>query len=144
MQNNHLKTESVLKQIYNPYLKMNITLWIIQGLLAAFFIMPGVGKIFNSKQKHIEDRHLKAEDSIIPIRILGFLELLGCIGIIIPWLTGIAPLLTPITAVCFCIVMLSGAVIHTKKKEYKIIPMLVVVFALAAFVAYYRFHNLIG
>lgn len=118
---------------------MNTTLWIIQTLLAAFFILPGFGKINNSKQKHIEDGHLKAEDSVIPVRVLGILELLGCIGIIVPWLTGIIPMLTPITAVCFCLIMLSGIVVHIKKKEYKMLPMLAVVFTLAAFVAYYRF-----
>ena len=117
---------------------MNTNLWIIQTLLAAFFIMPGFGKISNSKQKHIEEGHLKEENSIIPIRLLGILELLGCIGIIVPWLTGIIPILTPITAACFCLIMLSGIVVHIKKKEYKMLPMLVVVFILAALVAYYR------
>lgn len=66
---------------------MNTALWIMQGLLCAFFIMPGIGKVTSSKQKHIEDGHLKSYNSIIPIRVLGILELLGCIGIIVPWLT---------------------------------------------------------
>jgi uncharacterized membrane protein YphA (DoxX/SURF4 family) len=120
---------------------MNTILWLIQGLLSAFFIMPGFGKISSSKQKHIEDGHLKSNESIIPIRILGIFELLGCIGIIVPWLTGIAPILTPVTAVCFCLIMLSGIIVHTKKKEYKMLPMLTIVFALAAVVGYYRFKS---
>jgi uncharacterized membrane protein YphA (DoxX/SURF4 family) len=119
---------------------MNTTLWVIQALLAAFFIMPGIGKISSSKQKHIEDGHLKAGNSIIPIRILGILELLGCIGIIVPWLTDIAPVLTPVTALCFCLIMLAGIIIHTQKKEYKMLPILVAVFMLAAVAAYYRFR----
>ena len=115
----------------------------MQGLLAAFFIMPGFGKIGGSKEKHIADGHLKTNDSIAPIRVLGILELLGCIGIIVPWLTGIAPILTPIAALGFCLVMLAGIVNHTKKKEYKMLPMLGVVFTLAAVVAYYRFRGII-
>lgn len=111
----------------------------MQGLLSAFFIMPGYGKVTGSKEKHIADGHLKQDDSITPIRILGILELLGCIGIIIPWLTGIVPILTPLTAVCFCLIMVAGMFVHTKKKEYKMLPMLVFVFALAAVVAYFRF-----
>ena len=118
---------------------MNTELWIIQGLLSAFFIMPGIGKVSSSKQKHFEDGHLKSSDSIMSIRILGILELLGCIGIIVPWLTGIVPLLTPITAVCFCLVMVAGMILHSKKKDYKMLPMLVVVFAFSVLVAYYRF-----
>ncbi|KFF12911.1 hypothetical protein IW15_09000 [Chryseobacterium soli] len=118
---------------------MNIILWIIQGLLSAFFIMPGYGKITGSKEKHIADGHLKTNSSIIPIRILGVLELLGCVGIIVPWLTGIAPILTPITAVCFCIIMVAGMLVHTSKQEYKMLPMLIIVFILSAVVAYHRF-----
>ena len=118
---------------------MNTTLWIIQSLLAAFFIMAGFGKIRSSKKQHIADGHIKPEASIIPIRILGILELLGCIGIVIPWLTDVAPILTPITAVCFCLVMLGALVVHFKKKEYKFLLLPVVVIVLALVVAYYRF-----
>lgn len=118
---------------------MNTILWIMQGLLSAFFIMPGFGKITGSKEKHISDGHLKSSDSIIPIRILGILELLGCIGIVTPWLTGIVPILTPITAVCFCIIMAAGMIVHTRKKEYKMLPLLTLVFTISAMVAYFRF-----
>ena len=121
---------------------MNTILWIIQGLLAAFFIMPGYGKISGSKEKHVSEGHLTPNDSIIPIRILGIFELLGCFGIIIPWLTGIAPILTPITAVCFCIIMVAGMFVHTKKQEYKMLPMLIIVFILSAAVVYLRFAAL--
>ncbi|OJZ07801.1 DoxX family protein [Sphingobacterium sp. 40-24] len=118
---------------------MNTLVLIIQGVLALFFIMPGYGKVSGSKESHVADGHLRVESSIIPIRILGVLELLGCIGIIFPWVLGIVPILTPITAVCFCIIMLAGMIIHIKKKEYKMLPMLVIVFLLSMIVAYYRF-----
>ncbi|MGF6928801.1 hypothetical protein QFZ48_004301 [Chitinophaga sp. W2I13] len=121
---------------------MNIILWIIQGLLSTFFILPGYGKIAGSKEKHIADGHLKPSRSIIPIRILGVLELLGCIGIIVPWLSGIAPIMTPMAAAAFCSIMLAGMVVHVRKKEYKMLPMLIVVFILSAIVAYFRFAGL--
>ncbi|RQO30984.1 DoxX family protein [Taibaiella sp. KBW10] len=120
---------------------MNTILWIIQVILAVFFLMPGVGKISNSKQKHIADGHLKPNASVNPIRILGILELLGCIGIVLPWFSGIYPVLTPITALCFCGIMIAGMVIHIQKKEYKMLPMLFSVFVLSAMVAYYRFRS---
>lgn len=122
---------------------MNTLVLIIQGVLALFFIMPGYGKISGSKESHVADGHLKADSSIIPIRILGVLELLGCIGIVFPWILGIVPILTPIAAVCFCIIMLAGMIIHTSKKEYKMLPMLVVVCMLSALVAYYRFMDIL-
>jgi uncharacterized membrane protein YphA (DoxX/SURF4 family) len=121
---------------------MNTILWVIQGLLAALFIMPGFGKISNSKQQHIADGHIKSEASVIPIRVLGIFEWLGCIGIIIPWLTGIMPVLTPVAALCFCLVMMAGLVSHTIRKEYKMLPLLASMFFLAAVVAYFRFRQL--
>ncbi|WP_420990657.1 DoxX family protein [Chitinophaga sp. CC14] len=86
--------------------------------------------------------NLKSNSSIIPIRILGVLELLGCIGIIVPWLSDIAPILTPMAATAFCSIMLAGMVVHVKKKEYKMLPMLIIVFILSAIVAYFRFAAL--
>lgn len=121
---------------------MNIVLWIFQVILAAFFVMPGVGKISGSREKHIADKHIKPDGNLLPIRILGVLELLGCLGIILPWLTGIAPILTPITAIGYCLIMIAGIINHTIKKEYIILPMLITVGIIALIVAYYRFTAL--
>lgn len=123
---------------------MNSFLWVLQGILAAFFIMPGVGKISGSKEKHIADKHIKPDGSLLPIRILGILELLGCVGIIVPWLTGIAPVLTPVSAVGYCLVMIAGIINHTIKKEYKMLPMLSIILIIALVVAYYRFASIYG
>ncbi len=121
---------------------MNTALWVIQSFLAAIFIMAGFGKISSSKEQHIASRHIKPGASVVPIRALGVLEWLGCIGIIVPWLTGIAPVLTPVAAAGFCLVMVAGIVVHIVKKEYKMLPMLAVIFVLAAVVAYCRFGQL--
>ena len=121
---------------------MITALWVIQVLLSAFFILPGYGKICNNKQKHIADGHIKSEASIIPIRILGILEWLGCIGIIVPWLTGIIPVLTPIAAGGFCLIMVAGMVSHALKREYKMLPLLTIILTLAATVMYFRFKQL--
>ena len=110
----------------------------IQGLLSAFFLMTGFGKVSSSKEKHIESGHLKPESPVAPLWILGTLEMIGSVGIIVPWLTGIAPILTPITAICFCCVMIGALVVHTQKKQYKFLPLPVVVIALCLVVAYYR------
>lgn len=114
----------------------------MQGLLSVFFIMPGYGKITGSKEQHVADGHLKPNKSILPIRILGVLELSGCIGIILPWLSGIAPILTPMAAISFCLIMASGMFVHITKKEYKMLLMLIPVFILSAVVAYCRFCEL--
>lgn len=111
-------------------------------MLAAFFIMPGIGKISGSRAQHIADGHIKPEGNLLPIRMLGVLELLGCLGITLPWLTGIAPILTPVTAVGYCLIMAAGITVHTAKKEYKMLPMLLAVMVMASMVAYHRFAAL--
>lgn len=123
----------------SPTDRMNTILWIIQGLLSLFFIMPGYGKITGSKNTHVENGHLKPDSSIIPIRILSFLELLGWFGIIFPWLFGILPILIPMAATGFCLTMLAGIFVHIQKKEYEMLPMLIIVFILSAIVAYFRY-----
>ena len=76
------------------------------------------------------------------IRIIGILELLGMIGIIVPWLTGIALLLTPITAVGFAIIMVFAAPIHYKRKEPRNVATNLILLILAIFTAYGRFADL--
>lgn len=120
---------------------MNTILWILQGLLSLIFIMPGFGKLFSTKQQHIANGHITPENSVIPIRILGVLEWLGCIGIIVPWLFGFFPILTPVSAVGFGLVMLGGILMHAQKKEYKMLPMLITILFISATVAYFRFQQ---
>jgi uncharacterized membrane protein len=119
---------------------MNTALWIIQGLLAAMFLMAGIMKSTQPKEKLEKQFPWTPDFSIDTVRFIGLSELLGAIGLIIPWLTGIAPILTPISAVGICLIMvLATNIVHMKKREYKEIAANIVIFLLAAFVAYGRF-----
>lgn len=122
---------------------MNVVAWILQIILSAFFIMPGIGKISGSRERHISDGHIQPHGYLFPIRVLGILELLGCIGIIIPWLTGVVPILTPITATGYSLIMIAGMINHTVKKEYKMLPMLAAVRTASLIVAYYQFTSML-
>ena len=119
---------------------MNTALWIIQGLLAAMFVMAGIIKLTQSKEKLEKQFPWVNDVSMGMVRFIGLSELLGAIGLIVPWLTGIAPVLTPVSAVGFCIIMvLATNLIHLKKSEYQGVAINVFIFILAAFVAYSRF-----
>jgi uncharacterized membrane protein YphA (DoxX/SURF4 family) len=119
---------------------MNTFLWIIQGLLAAMFLTAGVMKLTQAKEKLLKQLPWVADFSIGTVRFIGLSELLGGIGLIVPWLTGIAPILTPISAIGLCVVMvLASNIVHLKKNEYKEIAFNAILFILAAFVAYGRF-----
>lgn len=120
---------------------MNTVIWIFQALLAALFVMPAYMKLTTPTPVLIKQKRLSADGNPVPMRILGFLEALGVIGIILPQLINIGPVLTPVTAVCFDFVMIGAFFSHLKKREYKVLPVIVLAFILSATVAYYRFSN---
>lgn len=119
----------------------NNLIWAFQILLALLFAMAAYMKLALPKEKMIEQKKLPPDGNPIPIRVLGFLELLGIIGIILPQFTGIAPILTPITAVCFAVVMIGAFAVHINKQEYKTLPMIIVAFILSVIVAWFRLSN---
>jgi len=63
---------------------MNTAIWIIQGLLAAFFAMPDFTKLTSSQGNLIEKKMLKPNASNLPVRGIGMLELLGVFSIYTP------------------------------------------------------------
>ena len=89
-------------------MKRNVTLWVIQGLLAALFLFAGSMKL-------ILPIEAMAGPVSLPgwfLRFIGVAEVTGAIGLILPWLTRIQPRLTPFAAGGLVVVM-SGATIIT-------------------------------
>jgi hypothetical protein len=118
---------------------MNIALWVVQGLLAAAF--AGAGFLKLTKEKSALQAQLPwAEDySAGTIKLIGAVELLAAIGLILPWATGIAPILTPLAACGLVVVMLLAIGVHLKRKESPGVAINVVLGGLALFVALGRF-----
>ena len=119
---------------------MNIALWIVQGLLAAFFLYAGLSKIINTWEQQVEKLPQMKDISPVQQKLIGTAETLGAVGIVIPWLTGILPILTPIAAVGLALVMLSAAIYHLiGYKQYGVSAFILTVMLFALFVAYGRF-----
>ncbi len=118
---------------------MNVFLWILQGLLAAFFLLAGAMKVTQPKEKLVEQMDWAADFSEGSIRVIGSLEVLGALGLIVPPLVGIAPILTPIAAVGLALLMISAAVVHYRRSEPQMIVRNVLLLIVAAVVAWGRF-----
>jgi hypothetical protein len=73
------------------------------------------------------------------LKVVGILELMGAAGLILPGLTKILPILTPIAAVGLVLTMVGAIVVHLPRKEYANVGGNVVLLLMAAFVAYGRF-----
>ena len=69
------------------------------------------------------------------VTFIGVSELLGGLGLILPYATGIAPILTPVAALGLGLVMILAAGFHAKRKENQAIGMNIIFLALAILVA---------
>ena len=113
---------------------MNIALWIAQGLLAAMYLMAGSLKTFNTaKAKEQMPWAKNRSDGFV--RFVGTSELLGALGLILPLVTGILPWLTVLAAFGLTLIQLLAIFTeHLPKKEYNVVPVNLVLLALAVFV----------
>lgn len=118
---------------------MNIALWIVQILLGLAFAAAGIMKSTQPKEKLAANMPWVNDFSAGTVKFVGIAELLGAIGLIAPWATDIAPILTPLAATGLALTMLLAAIYHLRKKEYQAIGINAVLLALAAFVAIGRF-----
>ncbi|MBW9094520.1 DoxX family protein [Microbacterium jejuense] len=97
---------------------MIIALWILNGLLALAFIMAGSMKAVRPKSSLVASGMAWADDFADPtVKLIGVAELVGGIGLILPLLTGIAPILTPIAATALAVVMIGAIAVHVRRKE---------------------------
>jgi uncharacterized membrane protein YphA (DoxX/SURF4 family) len=120
---------------------MNIALWIVQGLLAVVFLMAGAMKILKPKDEAMERMPFVEDFSEPVLKTIGVLEVAGAIGLILPGITGIAPVLVPLAATGLAIIQAGAVVVHTRRGEAREIAMNVVLFALSVFVAWGRFGD---
>ena len=118
---------------------MNIALWIVQGLLAAAFLMAGGMKATQTKEKLASNMAWVEDFAPTTIRLIGIVEVLGALGLVLPMLTGILPWLTPVAAVGLVLTMLGAAYTHLRRGETAMMMPGIVLLVLAAFVAYGRF-----
>jgi VIT1/CCC1 family predicted Fe2+/Mn2+ transporter len=73
------------------------------------------------------------------IRLIGLAEILGAIGLVLPAVVHIAPILVPLAAVGLVLVMVGAAVVHARRNEPMNVGVNLVLIALAIFVAWGRF-----
>lgn len=120
---------------------MNIALWVVQGILALVFLMAGVMKMTQPKDKIGEKMAWVDDFSQSQLKTIGALEILAAIGLIIPGITGIAPVLVPLAALGIALTMIGAIVVHARRSETSDIAKNVVFIAMAAFVAWGRFGD---
>ena len=121
---------------------MNVALWIVAGVLAAAFLAAGIMKTTQTKEQLAEKGQDWVEDfSPSTIRLIGVAEVLGALGLILPGVLDIAPVLVPLAATGLAITMVLAAGVHVRRRELPMVAVNAVLFAGAAFVAWGRFGS---
>ena len=120
---------------------MNLTLWVIAGLLAAVFLFAGANKVFISREKlaRVPGGGWVLDFSAGFIKALGAVEILGAVGLILPALLDIAPVLVPLAATGLATIMVGAAIVTYRRQEFKHVLVNLTYLALIAFVAFGRF-----
>ena len=120
---------------------MNLTLWIIAGLLAAIFFVAGANKLFIPKAKLAKapGGGWVLDFSASFVKALGAVEILGAVGLILPALLDIAPILVPLAAVGLALIMVGATIVTFRRHEFKHVLLNLTYLALAVFLAWGRF-----
>lgn len=115
---------------------MNVALWIVQALLAALFLFAGGMKLVLP----IEEMTKQIPMPGLFLRFIAVCELLGALGLILPWLLRIRPGLTPLAATGLVIIMIgaTATTLMIGQIVTALFPLVVGIFCV--FVAYGRWR----
>lgn len=96
---------------------MNIVLWIIAAILAFAFIAAGLMKLVTPREQLVAKMAWATDFSDAQLKGIGAVELLGGIGVVLPALVDIAPVLVPIAAAGLAVVMAVAVVVHVRRGD---------------------------
>jgi hypothetical protein len=121
---------------------MNLSLWIVAGLLAVVFLVASAGKLFVPKEKlaGMSASSRWVEDfSPGALKAIAALELLAAVGLILPAALDIAPVLVPLAASGAVLLFVGAVITRLRRGEKATIVVDLVYLAMAVFVAWGRF-----
>ncbi len=123
---------------------VNLLAWVMTLPVAAIFVMAGSFKLTTPRSELLKNAQMGWIDNFgaVQVKVLGALEVLGAIGVVVPWAFGIMPVLTPLAAAGLGVMMLGAMVVHGLRREWGILPVNLVLATLPFGVAAMRFSQL--
>ena len=116
-----------------------IGLWVAQVLLALMFGAAGVMKLLQPIEALGAMMTWVTVTPELLVRFIGFVELAGALGMILPAIARILPLLTPLAALGFAIIQVLAIGVHASLGETAAsLPANLILLALSIFVAWGR------
>lgn len=118
---------------------MNIALWIVAGLFGVAYVAGGIIKLTMPYEKYAAKLHWPEDFTPGNVRFMGMVEVLGGIGLVLPALVGVAPILVPIAASGMALYMAGAITERLRRREYKELAGDLLFLAAMLFVAWGRF-----
>ena len=119
---------------------MEITLWIVQGLLALAFLGAGGMKLVTPRKRLVDNGMAWVNDFSEPaVKAIAAAEVLGALGLVLPGALGVATVLTPLAGVGLFLTMVGAVVTHIRRGEKAAVTPPLVLGLLALAVAVARF-----
>ena len=117
--------------------RVGITLWVVQGLLAALFLFAGGVKLVSSAAQMQGPPDLP----LWFLRFIGVCEVTGALGLLLPGIFRIRTGLTPLAAAGLVIIMIGATAVTAIWMSVALALMPLIVGLLAGWVAYARWRS---
>lgn len=118
---------------------MNIVLWVVQVLLALAFLGAGFMKVSQPIDKLKTNMGWVTHTTPAIVRLVGALEILGGLGLLLPGLTHILPILTALAALGLVATMVGAIIVHFRLNEASRSVAPLILLLLALFIVIGRF-----
>ena len=118
---------------------LRIGLWVVQVLLALLFGFSGATKLALPYAELLKQGAWVEHVPEGLVKFIGVAEISGALGLILPAATRIKPILTPLAAAGFVVIMVLASALHLSIGERPIAQM--VIGGLAGFVVWGRFRK---
>ena len=120
---------------------MNVALWIVTSLLAALLLVSSAKLVITKEKILSTGSNAQWVEDFSPgaLKALGVLELMGAVGLILPAVLGIAPILVPLAATGAALLFIGAITMRLRRGEKATAAFEVIYLAMAVFVAWGRF-----
>ncbi len=117
---------------------IHIALWVAQGFLAVLFILAGLTKALQPIEALTTSLPWVTNTPEMLVRFIGFSELLGGLGLLIPSIFRFKPYLTVWAASGLAIIMILAGIFHASRGEFSAIIVNIIMMIIFLFIAWGR------
>ena len=113
----------------------------LEGQITAFFVMVGYSHALMPFEEIAREANWLLHVPRPLSLFIGFAEIAGGLGVILPSLTRVAPWLTPLAALGLATIMILAILFHLVRGEASVVPIPALMAAFALFVAWGRWSK---